>query len=205
MQASGLLPRPSGPRWEHLGLPDEAWDSKEARLKILEQLEPHFLAIAEDWGQSLANHSGEAVKRGLHRLLGVDWSLSELFGHIDTSLMWMNSPEADARAVGITSFVSLLNHSCIPNARIYAQSKCAPSSKAAIADQGRFDGLPLNAGMWVCCEALRDIRSGEELSISYVSLTEILETRQRLLRQFTFECNCHKCRLESIVLRWLHS
>lgn len=45
--------------------------------------------------------------------------------------------------------------------------------------------------------ALRDIKKGEELTISYIDENLPYETRQRQLKElYYFECKCPKCLLK---------
>ena len=46
-------------------------------------------------------------------------------------------------------------------------------------------------------EALRDIKAGEELTVSYVDETEPLAARRAALASYRFECRCAKCERES--------
>ncbi|KAK0625408.1 hypothetical protein B0T17DRAFT_590995 [Bombardia bombarda] len=67
--------------------------------------------------------------------------------------------------------VSRINHACKPNAYT------------------RF--IPQSLGVSVA--ASRDIKLGEEITISYLTVGETSDVRQRSLRQWGFECSCDLC------------
>src|SRR5579871_4331706 len=66
--------------------------------------------------------------------------------------------------------LALLNHSCNPNAAIVFDRNIA------------------------CLRSIRDIKSGEQITISYIDNTYKRATRRRQLReQYFFECHCEGC------------
>ena len=68
---------------------------------------------------------------------------------------------------------SAFNHSCLPSAEFY------------------------NEGTSLRVRSVRDISAGEEVTISYVPVTETLwDRRQALWRQYKFDCECDRCILE---------
>ena len=71
---------------------------------------------------------------------------------------------------GVFPLLSTLNHDCAPNC-----------DTAFIQDRG------------VAVLALRDIRAGEELSISYVNEGLPVADRRRQLLAYGFECACERC------------
>ena len=63
---------------------------------------------------------------------------------------------------------------------------CLPSCQATVTDEGH-----------VTITALRDIKEGEELSISYVDATKPYEERRAVLeKHYGFECKCERCTTE---------
>jgi len=75
-----------------------------------------------------------------------------------------------------------MNHSCCPN--IVAKYVFSCSSGGAWGE---------NFPMTIQCVALRDIKEGEELCISYISNDQPFEQRQEALANYGFECNCSLC------------
>jgi len=67
---------------------------------------------------------------------------------------------------------SRFNHSCAPN--VYAD---ADRNECVI-------------------RALRDIKKGEEVCVSYVPVSDCLETRRKKLQAYGFECKCKRCQEE---------
>jgi hypothetical protein len=68
---------------------------------------------------------------------------------------------------------SAFNHSCRPNAEFY------------------------NVGTSLRARSVRPVRAGEEVSVSYVPLTQSLAERRRgLSSQYNFTCTCERCQLE---------
>ena len=66
------------------------------------------------------------------------------------------------------------NHDCSPN----AQSTITPGGEVTLT-------------------ALKDVKDGEELTISYVDPTQPLEERRKtLLAHYGFECKCMRCATE---------
>lgn len=75
---------------------------------------------------------------------------------------------------GICLDASRINHSCIPNAHYSWNSTIKQET----------------------VHAMKDIRKGEEITISYVPAINTLEERQRLLRPYVFTCDCPACHLD---------
>mmetsp|Transcript_6160 Transcript_6160/g.17218 ORF Transcript_6160/g.17218 Transcript_6160/m.17218 type:complete len:424 (-) Transcript_6160:128-1399(-) len=209
LQHRGLLPTPtreSLPQWEHLGVPGVAWDSVESRLNVLAEAEAHFLTVVESLTSRLklepveiASAAGTATI-ALRRLLGSSWSLSELFGQVDTVLMWVGGGKGQVTGVAIVPCIALLNHSCLFNLTtgFGGQGGATPQDRDEILPESQ--GLSsTDAGLWLWCEATRDILRGEELTISYVNTSDSLLARQTVFKQFDFECRCARCVLEAEV------
>merc|ERR1711920_136405 len=73
--------------------------------------------------------------------------------------------------VALSSIVALFNHSCVPNA------------DWRLDDDGS-----------VCVYALRNVRAGEELCLSYIDgALEYTERRAKLEEAFFFTCDCSAC------------
>ncbi|RBQ86338.1 hypothetical protein VDGD_03295 [Verticillium dahliae] len=66
--------------------------------------------------------------------------------------------------------LAMVNHSCVPN--------------AIVAFSGRRAFL----------RALRDIKEGEEIEISYIDCTQSLEHRRKALELYFFQCVCTRCK-----------
>ncbi len=74
---------------------------------------------------------------------------------------------------------SCVNHSCNPNA-------------AATCDQGNHT---------VAIVAQRDIRAGEEVTLSYIDESLPYKQRQAELRDYGFVCRCDKCVADAAAAR----
>lgn len=81
-----------------------------------------------------------------------------------------------------------MNHSCEPN--VVARYSYSCSSGGKLARWGRDFPLVLQ------CVALRDMKAGEELCISYIKSDAPLEERQNELSNYGFCCECEKCTRE---------
>lgn len=81
-------------------------------------------------------------------------------------------PEERPKALGLFCALSQMNHSCSPNTT--------------------FAGLSTGPALY--CRALRPIKTGEPLTISYIDLYQSRNDRQELLRNSKFfECTCTRC------------
>ena len=80
-----------------------------------------------------------------------------------------------------------MNHSCCPN--VVARYRYSCSANAG----GQWGSAHPLA---VECVALRDIKEGEELAISYIQSDEPLDKRTAELANYGFACNCSKCEAE---------
>ncbi|GAB6022796.1 hypothetical protein CHUAL_006894 [Chamberlinius hualienensis] len=67
-------------------------------------------------------------------------------------------------------FLSYINHSCIPNIRFLCTNNV------------------------ILCYSARELKSGEEIEISYVSLNASYKERQEMQRQRGFVCHCERCK-----------
>lgn len=73
--------------------------------------------------------------------------------------------------IGLYPLAALINHSCVPNSIIVFNGKRAH------------------------IRTIREIKSGEEITISYVEIAESRERRQQeLASTFFFECTCERCK-----------
>jgi hypothetical protein len=207
LQHRGLLPTPtreSLPQWEQLGVPGVAWDSAESRLEVLAAVEVHFLPLFVSLASKLKLEpveSSASTAVALQHLLGASWSLSELFGQVDTVLMWVGGGNGQASGVAIVPCVALLNHSCLSNLTtgFGGRGGETPHDRDEILPESRELSSSTDAGLWLWCEATRDILRGEELTISYVNTKDSLQARQTIFKQFDFECRCARCVLEAAV------
>lgn len=69
----------------------------------------------------------------------------------------------------------------------YTNHSCEPSAAVSVGRDGR-----------VTMVALRAIKAGEEVSISYINGATALEERQEVLKEhYGFSCKCPKCLRES--------
>ena len=80
-----------------------------------------------------------------------------------------------------------MNHSCSPNVVARYRYSC---SATAGGQWGSAHPLAVE------CVALRDIKEGEELAISYIQSDEPLDKRTAALANYGFACNCSKCEAE---------
>ena len=85
-----------------------------------------------------------------------------------------------------------MNHSCEPN--VVARYSYSCSSGGQLARWGKDFPLVLQ------CVALRDMKAGEELCISYIKSDAPLEERQKELSNYGFCCECEKCAREKEAL-----
>jgi len=77
--------------------------------------------------------------------------------------------------------LAFINHNCNPSCTVLQQEEEGKDNKRII------------------LKALRDIRKGEELTISYIKGIEdapYVIRKKYLLETYAFECNCKKCELE---------
>jgi len=91
-------------------------------------------------------------------------------------------------AIGLFPTVSLANHSCEPN-MYYSPYRETPDPS---------DLCETRAYTKMVLRAVRDIKVGEELTLSYIDTNETRETRQRLLKaEKHFHCQCKCVHMES--------
>ncbi len=95
-------------------------------------------------------------------------------------------PPLDGTAMYYTT--CKMNHSCQPNVVVKYASSCSGG--------GKFTRWGSNFPLVVSCCALRDIKEGEELCISYINEAMDLEDRAKALENYGFVCNCKKCVME---------
>ncbi|XP_028295376.1 histone-lysine N-methyltransferase SMYD3 isoform X1 [Gouania willdenowi] len=93
-----------------------------------------------------------------------------LMAKVTCNCFTISDGELQELGVGLYPSLSLLNHDCRPN--------CVTV----------FEGTKLQL------RAVRDISSGEELTISYIETLLLTEDRQRQLEdQYHFSCHCQQC------------
>ena len=102
---------------------------------------------------------------------------SSSFGHVHTDLaLSQTRGEPLSSFVGLWPELSLLNHSCAPNS------------------------VPVLVGDKIIVRSARQIRGGEEVTISYLGNERMMpaSVRNKRLGQqdFNFECNCFRCQIE---------
>ncbi|KAI3332194.1 SET domain-containing protein [Xylariaceae sp. AK1471] len=102
-------------------------------------------------------------------------------GHKITDILFTNSfqislgNDDDGFHYGNFPDVSLLNHDCRPNLAFY-----------------------IDQNMTHCTHAVRDIKPGEELTISYIDALQVRSVRQERTRNsLGFSCGCSHCSLSS--------
>ncbi|KAF1986252.1 SET domain-containing protein [Aulographum hederae CBS 113979] len=94
----------------------------------------------------------------------------KMFARVLVNALTLVSPSFDPMGICIDPIASVANHSCDPNA-------------VAVMDH---PGLSFRA--------LRSIKKGEEVFISYIDSTEWFAMRQKLLKaKYHFTCRCSKC------------
>lgn len=83
---------------------------------------------------------------------------------------------------------SLINHACIANANLKGRKHNSTTHRAI-----------------VCLKALRDIRAGEEITISYLESNygPVGERRERMQELFRFRCTCDRCQSKDQAQREL--
>lgn len=95
--------------------------------------------------------------------------------------------------------VALANHSCLPNCQVESSHTPVSGGSEDKGDDGGGGGDC--GGLRVTLVALRDISHGEELTISYVSVTQPLEARRHeLAARHRFHCECTRCAAEEAFL-----
>lgn len=81
----------------------------------------------------------------------------------------------ESRGCGVYVRNSFFNHSCNPNVNYWV----------------------VNNSLEVECSLVREVKKGDELTISYIDTTGTLEERREKLKDgYLFECQCTKCRYE---------
>lgn len=91
---------------------------------------------------------------------------------MDINSFNLTTPFYDSIGLCVQPYASFINHSCDPNAVVGF-------------DEGR-----------IYVKALKEIKEGEQIFISYVDNTNQFELRQKeLLERYFFKCNCSKCAL----------
>merc|ERR1711879_68525 len=138
-------------------------------------------------------HTTDSQSNGIARLFEFEVTLSQLFGQVDTVLMWVGGSKLQASGVAIVPSVALLNHSCIPNISTRFGLSTKPAATDCVLQESGAGVGSSDAGFWAWLEAVRDIQQGEELTISYVDRSDVLEDRQTVLNQFGFSCACPRC------------
>jgi hypothetical protein len=79
----------------------------------------------------------------------------------------------ETEGIGLFSIISLMNHSCSPNAALIKLKDCLDDSFAVV--------------------AVKEIRLGDEVCISYIDEHEDFNKRKSELREYGFSCACSKC------------
>lgn len=99
--------------------------------------------------------------------------LVDLLCICSTNNVGIMNDEQIAVGVGLFIDISMINHSCTPNAAIYFENNTARLI------------------------ALREISSGDEITLSYIDPCMSLEARQLELNKYCFICKCVRCESES--------
>ena len=88
-----------------------------------------------------------------------------------TNALSTSSKDLDVVGVGLYPLISMINHSCVPNATLYIHNTMAE------------------------LRPLRKLKKGEEITINYIDITLPTRMRQKLLREtYYFDCQCDRCR-----------
>ena len=159
----------------------------EAAMQVIEGInagEASFKAILD-----LQSHRDDFEKVGGERWTSISFmahTALKLLGHNETMLeraktavcilmcntLALLAPTYDSLGLTLDPRISLINHSCEPNAVVV------------------FDGPKL------AVRSLNPIKKGEEVLISYIDSSSIFGLRQAQLRdQYFFTCSCSKCKL----------
>merc|ERR1712007_394551 len=101
--------------------------------------------------------------------------IADVFARFETNQFKFNTSLPPVRAA-IYAYTSLLNHDCDPNVKIW----------------------PLEDAL--CARACKDLRPGDELTISYGPInasTSLEDRRNLLLEKHGFVCLCQRCKADS--------
>ncbi|XP_041481801.1 histone-lysine N-methyltransferase SMYD3-like [Lytechinus variegatus] len=136
----------------------------------LDQLESHHDKLSDarkDHFQSLLFVLNQCMDGAV---LPEPSSLLKMFGAIICNSFSICDNDLNGIAVGIYLRASMLNHSCNPNCLVV------------------FDGRKLQL------RTVKDVKEGEECTISYVDIMDPVKERQSELEErYHFTCNCVKC------------
>lgn len=142
-------------------------------LKDLEVLHPQSLSeIGEERVQVLKARYKKALVKGIETRTAQELKLTD-----DQILRVFCALRSNAFETGVYCVISMINHSCRPN---------------CIKWSGGQDGRSE-------LQAVRDIRAGEEITISYLEPWEQSRRsrRVRIPDQFEFTCTCELCDIEA--------
>ncbi|PVV00771.1 hypothetical protein BB560_004835 [Smittium megazygosporum] len=148
---------------------------------FLDTLESHYNEISER--EKLTFAQASMFVANAIRILRIDSyydkgkdsarRLIELFCKIRVNGYGVFDPDFDFIGYALYPKAFLLNHDCNPN--------CTPV----------FEGRHLHM------KAVRDIKSGEELTHSYINnISSLTQRRNLLLKNYNFVCKCHFCLAE---------
>ncbi|CAO1613572.1 unnamed protein product [Jaminaea pallidilutea] len=140
------------------------------------QLFERFVAAGEEQDVPL---SIEALQR-----LGLQTGLEQVLTKSLSNAFQLSTGMLDDVGMCISPGLSMLNHSCVPNtAQVFPLGPQAPGTQA------------------MALVAIRDIKPGEELTVTYIDTAMPRSRRQAvLLEEYGFACDCEGCSTSSTVL-----
>ncbi|ELP94930.1 set and mynd domain containing protein, putative [Entamoeba invadens IP1] len=95
--------------------------------------------------------------------------LKTIWEVIQANSFCLTNGEEQVIGIGLFDYASFINHSCCPNC------------------------VPLQNKREMSIKSLTSIKSGEEIFISYIDITESFERREKELRKWHFSCGCSLC------------
>ncbi|XP_072320858.1 histone-lysine N-methyltransferase SMYD3 [Eucyclogobius newberryi] len=149
-------------------------------LYTLEEHESHLSSISEQKKEGLSQLASMLQLYLQQEVPALDQVASSLppfcqdplclMGKVTCNCFTISDGELQEIGVGLYPSLSLLNHDCGPNCVMV------------------FEGTKLNL------RAVKDIKPGDELTVSYIDSLELTEVRRKQLEeQYHFTCSCQRC------------
>ena len=166
---------------QHGILPEDDWDE-------LLTLESHQTKLSEAGGTKWENLflMVQALKKYSNTKESID-TLVQICCIMMINSFTLTNATMDPIGVALHPLPALINHSCDPNAFIrFDMSTSTPASPPPKIHHGS-----------ISVHALRPIKAGEELRITYYDALVDRERRQSILRdRYFFHCDCPRCERE---------
>ncbi|KAJ0002217.1 hypothetical protein NQD34_002013 [Periophthalmus magnuspinnatus] len=149
-------------------------------LYSLEEHESHLSSMSEQKKEGLSQLASMLQLYLQQELPTLDQASSSLppscrdplclMGKVICNCFTISDGELQEIGVGLYPSLSLLNHDCGPNCVMV------------------FEGTKLHL------RAVKDIKSSDELTVSYIDSLELVDVRRKQLEeQYHFTCTCHRC------------